>query len=181
MRRMTLLASLLALTALVVATGLALADTFTCHPNERVCSGTKGNDTITGTEGGDNIRALRGEDEVAALAGNDIVSGGDQDDHLAGGRGDDYLRGGRGDDYLRDLIGDDVDELYGNAGDDWIDVADGDTDDFVDCGRDTDTLRFDRNSSTDRDSFTNCENLIPVEDAIVCWPWQQAWYVSRSG
>ena len=61
---------------------------------------------------------------VTGTAGDDVLEGGDGDDLLTGGTGDDKLTGGKGDDLL--LGEDGADRLYGWAGDDVLEGGEGD-------------------------------------------------------
>jgi hypothetical protein len=128
------------------------------------CQGTDEADTITGSKQGDNIFAGLGADDVDARTGHDFVRGAEGDDEVDGGGGLDTLRGHRGADVLRGQFGNDFifghdnpslgvtastqlpeeqlldpapndeDAVYGGAGFEFIDVNDGDGDDYVNCG-----------------------------------------------
>jgi Ca2+-binding RTX toxin-like protein len=91
-RRITLLLLALMATALVVASGVALAKNIT---------GTEKGQRIVGTKFADHINALGGDDVVLGYAGADKIRGGDDNDQQYGGRGNDviYSEGG-----FRDLV-----------------------------------------------------------------------------
>jgi Ca2+-binding RTX toxin-like protein len=140
--------ALAAVAALVLGAGAALGqvraqDAITCDPSG-VCFGTPKNDRITGTDGDDEIRARRGEDQVDARGGEDLVLGQRGDDHpgqsgrtakrLEGGAGDDTVKGGDGKDSVTDFGANDADRLFGGRQRDFVDGADGDARDYLDCG-----------------------------------------------
>ncbi len=95
-RTIILLATLL--TGIAVASGIALADTFTCTTSP--CNGTEEADLITGTDpdpttaatGNDAIDGLGGDDQIVALGGSDSVTGGAANDTMNGGMGQDFYR-----------------------------------------------------------------------------------------
>ena len=150
MKRVVVLLAVMA-TALVVASGVALAASIDCpnRPNG-TCIGTSNDDTITGTPQPDQIRARGGDDAVKArnaadfvLAGigKDRVNGNGGDDELLFGgevrpldsetptdfldKSDDVVHGGPGNDQM--IIGGfgqgGQDRVYGDDGDDQILVA----------------------------------------------------------
>ena len=125
-----------------------------------VFQGTPAADLLLGTRRSDRILGLGGPDRLLGLAGNDLVEGGIGGDTLLGGSnadrllgatgadlldggdGFDTLEGGPGPDRLRDSQGPTA--AVGGAGDDTIDVRDGDGDDRVSCGAGTDRVMADR-------------------------------------
>ena len=96
MRRILLVLTTMAV-ALVAASGVAYALTFTCDtpadqdPDFGQCQGTLEDDEIIGTEQADIIRALSGFDDVFAGAGNDELNGGGGFDNMDAGAGEDEL------------------------------------------------------------------------------------------
>jgi hypothetical protein len=97
MRRTVLLLATL-LTGVVVASGIALAETFTCSTNP--CAGTAQDDQITGTINPETINGKGGNDQIFALEANDSLNGQAGDDTLNGQLGDDKLNGGFGNDTM---------------------------------------------------------------------------------
>ena len=99
-------------------------------------AGTAGNDIFNGTAGpnhywgalgNDSLRGLDGDDLLFGGRGNDRIDGGNGRDRLVGGDGADVVRGGAGNDHLgsgsgqietREADDGDVDQLFGDAGDD---------------------------------------------------------------
>jgi Ca2+-binding RTX toxin-like protein len=94
--------------------------------------GTSGGDTIAGNGGSDTVYAGRGNDAVTGSddgadrvygeAGNDQIDGGGGNDVLVGGGGDDVVHGGDGNDSLYSTERTGSDTLYGDAGDDYIEI-----------------------------------------------------------
>jgi uncharacterized delta-60 repeat protein len=88
--------------------------------------GGTGNDTLSGDDGRDWIRGEIGDDELSGGAWGDFLDGGPGNDFLFGGGFPDQLTGGFGQDTLVGSTGDDVflavdneiDELFGDAGND---------------------------------------------------------------
>ena len=125
-----------------------------------VFQGTPAADLLLGTRRSDRVMGLGGPDRLLGLAGNDLVLGGIGGDTLLGGSGADQLlgatgadtldggdgfdtlEGGPGPDRLRDSQGPTA--AVGGAGDDTIDVRDGDGDDRASCGAGTDRVMADR-------------------------------------
>ena len=168
MRRATLLL-LATITAVLLATGVALAATLV---------GTDGNDLINGTSGSDTLNVAKngtkgtaGADALYGKGGNDILYGGSGDDNwtttlgydtdgnkipagLNGGAGDDKAYGGAGDDKMMGNAGNDTiddsspysttspgdwDLAYGGSGNDTANLVDGDVRDEAVCGEETTT------------------------------------------
>lgn len=95
-------------TALVVASGAALAATITCS-GAQFCKGTKRSDVITGTGSSEFIRALKGSDRITGAGGGDIIHG--------GGGNDTYLyQDGFEDDRVYDTSGVDTVDFSGVTG-----------------------------------------------------------------
>ena len=162
-------------TLLVVLTyGTALAETIRCvnvgDELGGVCYGTDEDDNVYGTSQEDFIRACDGSDYVMGYDDDDTIYGGDGDDNrrndgglfggdddddIYGGEGDDDMYGGSGADELRDAQARrDVDRAFGQGGNDFIDVADGDRSDLVNCGTgDRDRAIYDRGDEVK----DNCE------------------------
>ena len=132
LRRVTLMCTLAAITAVVVLTltaGGAPAEpgkTIQCVSG-KVCKGTTKDDTIYGSSGDDDISPGSGADTVYAADGNDLVRHSGGNDYIEGGLGTDTLRGGFG-----------LDKIFANApstdliSGQVIDSADNDHD-LVDC------------------------------------------------
>jgi Ca2+-binding RTX toxin-like protein len=108
MRRAILLLTVVAV-ALVVASGLALAQVVTCPTGANgLCVGTDEGDPLNGTTGPDDMRGLRGKDTLNAAAEFDLLSGGRGDDTLNGDLDSDQLNGGLGRDALNGGAKDDT-------------------------------------------------------------------------
>ena len=174
--RATLLLTTMA-TALLMASGVALAQTISCSA-ENACYGTEQADTMTGTNnsdlylygrgGADTMYGKGGSDHIDGGAGKDEIRGGDGRDYLAGGRGiaspdvsSDYVYGGRGNDRIWGGHADGgTDHIYGGEGDDVIkaDVLSTEgslTEEVIDCGAGEDEVWFDVGDVTD--VVKNCE------------------------
>jgi hypothetical protein len=97
---------------LLLAAGLALADTYTCTTAK--CDGTNKDDTITGTDRSQTFFGQAGGDTLRDTAGDDAdtIYGEDGGDRLndADGDGRDTIRGGAGYDVC---IGDRQDTFRG--------------------------------------------------------------------
>lgn len=101
--------------------------------NDRLDGGS-GNDKLFG---GDNVDVLiggAGNDELAGDNGSDALIGGDGNDKLDGGSGTDFLnggagsdelRGGDGVDYLFDQGGAETTKMWGDGGNDFLEVKAG--------------------------------------------------------
>ena len=113
MRRTALLVAVMAL-AVVAASGVALANNIEGNGANNRLVGTNGKDSISGGGGADSIFGRGGSDRLFGDSGNDDVHG---------GKGDDRLQVGLG-----------QDDLFGDAGDDFANAIDGQTNDRVDCG-----------------------------------------------
>jgi len=108
--------------ALMLSSGVALAATITCLPDED-CFGTEDADTLEGSisdeymfgrGGNDTLNGLGGNDELYGEEGNDNLLGGASADRLVGGPGRDMSNGDGGDDtyyfgprWGKDVISDD--------------------------------------------------------------------------
>lgn len=114
MRRVVLLLATMA-GALVVASGLALADHIVGNAGNNRLVGTPGKDTISGAGGHDDIFGKGGRDRLFGDSGNDDLFGGTRGDRLQGGLGQD--------------------ELFGQRGNDFVDAIDGQTNDSANCGK----------------------------------------------
>ena len=162
MRRLSLLLAIMGM-ALVVITGVAIADTINCFSN-RGCIGTNGPDTLFGSSSGDYMDARQGNDVMYGHEGYDLMSGDafeardtstDGNDRIAGGRSFDEMYGYGGNDRFLGRSGGDyifaeessenegVDRVGGNEGNDWILARDG-VKDTIACGPGKyDTVFFD--------------------------------------
>jgi Ca2+-binding RTX toxin-like protein len=108
MRRAILLLTVV-VTALVVASGVALAQVVNCPTGANgLCVGTDSADTLNGTSGDDDMRGLKGKDTLNAAAGFDLLSGGRGDDTLNGEGDNDTLNGGPNLDVLNGGAEDDT-------------------------------------------------------------------------
>ena len=106
LRRATLMLTLAAITAVVLAVGAGgapAAEPINCVSG-KVCKGDSGDNLIIGSEGNDDINPFGGNDTVYANGG---------DDNVRHSYGDDIIRGGTGADTLRGGFGHDT--IYGNA------------------------------------------------------------------
>lgn len=144
---------------LIVASGVALAESVRCDAAPP-CYGTPELDEIWGTASGETIYALGGPDGAYAGGGADTVYGAEGNDiNLLGEEGNDTVYGGSGKDKI-DAISDDtlgsVDHSYGGGGNDWIAAVDGNLD-IVNCGKGTDEVIYD----ADLDTVKGCENKNP--------------------
>jgi Ca2+-binding RTX toxin-like protein len=166
-RRLSLLLAIV-VTAMVVITGVALADTIDCFSN-RVCVGTDGPDTLYGSSHHDNMDARQGNDQLfghdgydsmrgdardapdTSTDGNDRLGGGQNYDELYGYGGNDKLLGRSGGDFIfaeesSENEGEDV--VRGEEGNDWILARDG-VKDTISCGTGKyDFVRFDQGIDT---------------------------------
>jgi Domain of unknown function (DUF1996)/RTX calcium-binding nonapeptide repeat (4 copies) len=170
-RRRAILLLVVMATALVVASGVALAAKVKC-PNKagNRCVGTNARDVMTGKTRPDQMFGRGGNDALRAQAGNDRLIGGPGNDVLLGATGNDVLVGQIGNDVLNGGAGNDImygytgpDTIYGSLGNDIINVTSGDPGDRVDCGPNWDTVYVDRMPTGERqviDSHANCENVI---------------------
>jgi Ca2+-binding RTX toxin-like protein len=130
MGRRAILLLLTMATALLMASGVALALTKTClagSTSTKPCYGSLNADVITGTPAADYINAQNGDDTVNARdgadivygsLGRDIIDGEEGNDRLYGDNGDDKIEGGAGDDRLDGST--DNDKLWGEAGNDTL-------------------------------------------------------------
>ena len=159
MRRQAILLMVTMGAALIVASGVALAETLTCDSTPP-CYGTPEADEITGTANSETIYAYGGEDDASGGGENDTIYGGSGNDHtLVGEAGSDKVYGGGGNDgiyaYALDTAGS-TDHSYGGGGNDNIEALDGNVD-IINCGRGTDTVYYDVGTDTVR----GCERKNP--------------------
>lgn len=102
-------------------------------------TGSRYDDQITGSEGFDEVRGGRGDDALLGLGGRDRLSGGEGADDLQGGAGDDVLSAGTGFDLVHGGDGRDLiraadlraDDLFGDGGNDFVEVSTSDSPDWV--------------------------------------------------
>lgn len=111
---------------------------------------------IFGTSGPETCDRTTGEDVMFAHQGADFFVGDQGPDEINGGAGNDHLKGNKGHDKdeddragLEDLQTSDSDHMCGNRGDDTLDVADGDSNDFAKGNADLDTIYSDDASEFD--------------------------------
>jgi hypothetical protein len=150
MKRRALLLMVTMTAALIVAGGVALAETFTCDSTPP-CHGTPEDDSIIGTASGETIYAYGGDDGVNSGDGDDTVYGSSGGDDLIGVGGSNKLYGGRGGDILDASWPDGIpstDHLYGGGGNDNFDAVDGEKD-IINCGKGTaDEVSYDAGIDT---------------------------------
>lgn len=94
---------------------------------DKVITGTSGNNTLRGGGGNDTISGLDGRDQILGAGGNDLLLGGAGDDTLQGQDGMDTLVGGLGNDTLNGGAGDDTFEFSQGDGQDTLDAIDAKT------------------------------------------------------
>jgi len=178
MRRLILVLTAMGV-AMLLASGVALAE---------LIDGTSGNDTIRGTSSSDLINGFAGDDTLSGLAGSDIINGGDGADVLYGsnealsissdvgndingGLGKDLIWGGPGPDTLAGGPGADIiyegpgadsasDSLEGGDGNDALYVASNPAraDTTIDCGAGVDDVEADNRDVVSSD----CENVFMI-------------------
>jgi Ca2+-binding RTX toxin-like protein len=179
-RAALLLSSSLALVALVLASGVALAEVIECRGTTS-CFGTNSADTMRGTladnqmfgqAGGDAMVGKRGADYIRGDRGADTIRGNGAGDRFLWGGGfdaggnyddgaDDVVHGGRGaDTIVGGFAKRGVDRIYGGKGDDTVNAAQRDsgtgaaiTREAIDCGAGTDTVYYDEG----KDEVKSCE------------------------
>jgi hypothetical protein len=146
-RRATMLVAMVAL-AMVVGSGVALADSI---------AGDGGNNRLVGTPG---------KDVISGAGGNDDISGKRADDRLLGDAGNDDVFGGSGDDRLQAGVGED--DLSGQRGSDFVNAIDFQANDTVDCGRGNDLAGIDVLSQVGGGDDTFSENCEAIYFPIIC-------------
>jgi Ca2+-binding RTX toxin-like protein len=108
LRRVTLMLTLAAITAVVLTVGAGGAPAQDANRIDcvsgKVCKGDSRANLIIGSEGNDDINPFGGNDTVYANGGDDNVRHSYGDDTIWGGTGSDTLRGGFG-----------LDKIYGNT------------------------------------------------------------------
>ena len=184
-RAMLLLAATMA--ALVLASGVGLADNKVGTNGPDTLRGTHEDDNMLGKGGNDVLFALRGEDNLLGGSGKDWVLGGNEripfggeknlqggpgNDGVVGGIGSDTLLGGTGSDFL---LGDNgPDRVMGNKGRDLVEggrgadrLSGGDSTDILISGpieeRVTNTL-----SGGDGDDIFVVDNVPAAKDRVSC-------------
>jgi Ca2+-binding RTX toxin-like protein len=93
--------------------------------------GGQGNDTLIGGVGNDLLLGGLGDDSIQGDAGNDV---------LIGGQGADTLKGGADNDFLFDQGGSDKSELWGEDGNDVLEIKSGTGTALLDGGAGNDIL-----------------------------------------
>lgn len=118
MRRLTILLAVMGM-ALLLITGVAIADTINCFPG-RGCTGTDGPDTLNGSNRSDYMDARQGNDVLYGHEGYDFLSGDafNAPDNDTSTDGNDRIGGGNNYDELYGYGGDD--RLFGRTGGDFI-------------------------------------------------------------
>jgi Ca2+-binding RTX toxin-like protein len=159
MKRTAILLMVTMAAAVLLAGGVALAESLTCN-GFPPCYGTPEGDTITATPEADTIYAFGGNDLVSAAGGNDTVYGSSGNDELRGEGGNDTAYGGGGHDTINAEINDTLgstDRSYSGGGNDLIFADDGNVD-IINCGKGTaDQVVYDQAL----DTVKACENKFP--------------------
>jgi Ca2+-binding RTX toxin-like protein len=167
MRRVTLLAAVMAVT-LLLASGVALAVNKIGGPGPNTLRGTKGSDNLLGRGGNDQLFGRGGRDNLLGGRGKDVVFGGTGGDHnLVGGQGNDAIIAGQGSDNALGGGGNDLlidgalressnDTFVGGPGNDVLVVSHVPAfRDVVVCGR-----GFDRVAADPKDTVaSDCEKV----------------------
>lgn len=159
--------------AVLVASGVALAenrvgtdgnDTIRGTGEDDNLLGRGGNDTIYGLGGGDTVGGEEDDDELYGGDGNDRVVGASGSDQISGGEGSDDLAGENGSDTVRgdagaDLIagGTGADDLRGGDANDTIGAVDGRSD-TISCGSGFDRVKVDPEDTV----ATDCESILTI-------------------
>ena len=158
MTRTATLALVVVVVAGLLAGAVVLAKDIQCLSGK--CVGTKKADEIVGSFGPDTIFARGGNDTIFAESGDDEIRGSGGIDTIIDDGGNDEIHGGDANDIILDFgPGPDVDTIFGDDGDDSINVREGAADvdpDVVDCGSGTDKVTADPG-----DTLIDCEILIP--------------------
>jgi Ca2+-binding RTX toxin-like protein len=97
-----------------------LSDSISASAGLDIVTGGGGYDTIFGGDDNDLISGLAEDDLLYGDGGNDTVNGGDGNDTIFGGNGDDLINGDAGNDRL--LAGSGADTLLGGDGNDFLGV-----------------------------------------------------------
>jgi Ca2+-binding RTX toxin-like protein len=173
MRRVTLLAAVMAVT-LLLASGVALAVNKIGGPGPNTLRGTKGSDNLLGRGGNDQLFGRGGRDNLLGGRGKDVVFGGTGGDHnLVGGQGNDAIIAGQGSDNALGGGGNDLlidgalhessnDTFVGGPGNDVLVVSHVPAfRDVVVCGR-----GFDRVAADPKDTVaSDCEKVSIIRTA----------------
>ncbi len=150
MRRMVVVLAA-AVLALVVTSGVALADGM---------QGDGGNNRLVGTNDTDNISGGGGNDDIFGKGDRDRLFGDAGADDVHGGNGGDRLQGGLG-----------QDDLFGQTGNDFVNAIDLQVNDLVDCGEgEFDIAGIDGFFGGSDEVAPNCEALyvgIPIFDGVI--------------
>ncbi len=134
--------------ALLLASGVALAEVF---------RGDGGDNRLVGTDGPDRMSGGGGDDFMRGLDGTDRMRGGSR--NTFDETGEDTMRGGRGQDFMNGEGG--TDHIYGGPGDDGISSIGDNAVDYVDCGAGIDTVDRSLVAGPDKaDVFVNCEKSL---------------------
>jgi Ca2+-binding RTX toxin-like protein len=159
MRRRAILLMATIGAAVLLASGVALAEIVTCDSTPP-CYGTPERDDITGTASGETIYMMGGNDRVFAGGGVDTIYGSSGTDELYGEQDKDKLYGDGGNDSIDASFNDtsgSKDRAYGGGGDDFIVSAFDGNVDIIDCGKGTaDEVTYDDNATV-KDTVKNCE------------------------
>jgi Ca2+-binding RTX toxin-like protein len=138
-RTILLIASMLL--AMLVVTGVALAQDGVSKVCSSTCRGTDRDDQLTGTSERNAIKGLDGADKIEGKGAKDTLNGNRGEDAIYGGNGEDKLYGGGNSDYLQGGIKSDY--MNTGPGNDIIAAKDGFKDQIY-CGSAYDRVYVDR-------------------------------------
>ncbi|QOV87807.1 calcium-binding protein [Humisphaera borealis] len=150
--------------------GSSAANTFQGFGGDDLLMGGAGDDVLIGGDGNDAFggEGGGGADKYYGEAGDDFFYGEGSDNvYFSGGDGDDEfyvtfggtLVGGNGNDKFY-AGGSAPITINAGAGNDIIDVCNGEVKDIVDGGTGTDQVKIDKFSNTQLDKTTNCETIL---------------------
>jgi RTX calcium-binding nonapeptide repeat (4 copies) len=137
-RTMLLMAS--TMLALLVATGVALAQDGVSKVCSANCRGTDRDDQLSGTSKRNAIEGRNGADQIEGNGAKDTLNGNLGADAIYGGNGEDKLYGGGNDDYMQGGIKSDY--ISTGSGNDVIAAKDGFKDQIF-CGSNYDRVHVD--------------------------------------
>jgi Ca2+-binding RTX toxin-like protein len=138
-RTMLLMASMML--ALLVATGVALAQDGVSKVCNAKCRGTDRDDQLSGTSKRNVIEGRNGADQIEGNGAKDNLNGNLGADAVYGGNGEDKLYGGGNSDYIHGGIKSDY--IGTGSGNDVVAAKDGFKDQIY-CGSDFDRVHVDR-------------------------------------
>jgi Ca2+-binding RTX toxin-like protein len=126
--------------ALLVVTGVAVAQDGVSKVCDTNCQGTDGDDHLIGTANPNTIRGLEGADLIEGKAGDDTLYGGPGGDAIYGGYGEEKVHGGSGSDYVDGGYAKDY--IDAGSGNDTVAAKDGFRDQIY-CGEGFDRVYVD--------------------------------------